>query len=293
MTDENRAGQGLQRLRSRLEDKYGIDRAVSGRPNREEAVSFSPRVEEELTPSRRQEILERVEALRPWVQGPFFLGGDVIIDGVWRKDRRWRELRAQIPDDLSGLRVLDVGTNAGFDSFMFKKLGAAQVVGVEPSVFYEQAAFLESIYSTGAEFWRMGWQQLDPTTHGAFDLIHCNGLLYHELHPLLLLQRLRAMVRTGGTLILGSMTLAEHEFDEYMRFVPDQFWGDPSWWWVPGPGALRSMLAASGFEVEGEFAATNGPPGHFPVLNRSWRARASDPASIQSSQVEALESSDG
>lgn len=131
-------------------------------------VSFSPHLPEELPSKRRAELLERVEELRPWMQGPFYFGGDLVINGPWNKHRRWEELRNHIPSDLSSVRVLDVGTNAGFDSFMFKTLGAEYVMGCEPSVFYEHAEFLESVYRSGVDFQRIGRQDLSPERHGQF-----------------------------------------------------------------------------------------------------------------------------
>jgi len=51
-------------------------------------------------------------------------------------------------------------------------------------VFIHQAEFLESIYRTGVDFRQIGWQQLDPSEHGLFDLEHCHGVLHHEPNPI-------------------------------------------------------------------------------------------------------------
>lgn len=91
---------------------------------------------------------------------------------------------------------------------------------------------------------------------------------------MLMLHRLRQVISRNGIFILGSVTLADTEFEEYMRFVADSYRGDPSWWWVPGRAAFCGMLRATGFEVEAEFGVSNGPSEHFRVMNRSVRARA-------------------
>jgi len=66
-----------------------------------------------------------------------------------------------------------------------------------PFEFIRQAHFLEEVYQSGVDFQPLAWQQLDPTKHGTFDLVHCHGVLYHELHPIALLQRLRSLAHAG------------------------------------------------------------------------------------------------
>ena len=47
--------------------------------------------------------------------------------------------------------MLDVGSNAGYDPFMFKLLGAGEVMACEPFDFFNQMEFLEGIYQTGIQ----------------------------------------------------------------------------------------------------------------------------------------------
>jgi hypothetical protein len=82
-----------------------------------------------------------------------------------------------------------------------------------------------------------------------------------------MLARLRRMLNDGGTAFIGSMMLASPELSEFVRFVPGPYYGDPTWWWVPGRLALRWMLEAAGFEVVGEIDLGDGPPGGFAVVN--------------------------
>jgi tRNA (mo5U34)-methyltransferase len=172
-----------------------------------------------------------------------------------------------VPADLSGARVLDVGCNAGYDAFMFHARGAEYVLGCEPFDFIEQAHFLQRVYKTDVDFRRLGWQDLDPAVHGRFDLVHCHGVLYHDMHPMALLQRLREMLTDDGTLYFGSMMLADPELSEHARFVPGAYYGDPTWWWVPGRLAMRWMLDTAGLEVRRQLPVHDGPPGEFATIN--------------------------
>jgi SAM-dependent methyltransferase len=242
----------------------------------EALVRFSPDLPRKLEPAERERLASAADELSPWLQGPFLLGGDLVVGGLWRNDLRWEGLGKEVATDLSGQRVLDIGSNAGYDPFMFKLRGAEHVLGCEPWGFIEQARFLESIYESGVDLQQLGWQQLDPERHDRFDLVHCNGVLYHERNPLELLDSLFRLTEPGGTLLLGSMMLPDPEQAELARFIPGSYYEDPTWWWVPGRQALRKMIEAAGFQVMDDFGEAPGPPGEFPVVNgyvRAVRAR--------------------
>jgi tRNA (mo5U34)-methyltransferase len=264
---------GLEGIRSAVSRQLGTDRPATPEVDPAGLVRFSPDLPERLSPERRAELAARAEELHPWLQGPFLLGGDLVVGGAWRTDGRWAVLAPEVSDDLSASRVLDVGSNAGYDAFMFNLRGAREVVACEPFEFHSQALFLESIYRTGVDFRQIGWEALDPGDHGRFELVHCNGVLYHERDPLLLLERLRAMLADDGLLLLGSMVLADLELADHMRFVPGSYYGDPTWWWVPGRMAIRRLLAQAGLRAEAEFGLAPGPPGEFATSTVYVRAR--------------------
>jgi tRNA (mo5U34)-methyltransferase len=237
---------------------------------------FSTALPARLPESEEEHLRAEIATLSPWLQGPFYVGGDVVIEGLWRNDQRWEVMREHVPD-LQGKRVLDVGSNAGYDPFMFHVLGATEILACEPFEFIAQARFLESIYNTGTRFEQIGWQRLNPEVHGTFDLIHCNGVLYHEPNPMGMLQRIRTMLADSGQLLLGSMMLASAELSEHARFVRHDYAGDPTWWWVPGRLALRWMMEAAGLEPEALPFLFDGPRGSFEVVNGYFRGRPSEP----------------
>lgn len=257
----------MARIREVVGQQLGVERPLAVEVDPATLPCFGKDLPAELSPERRAELLAEVERLDPWLQGPFWLGGDLVIGGAWRNDGRWLGFGEEVPANLSGKRVLDVGSNAGYDPFMFHLRGAKYVLGAEPFMFIEQARFLERIYATGVDFQPLGWQDLDPAVQGTFDLVHCHGVLYHEMHPMALLQRLREMLAPGGTLYFGSMMLADPEMSEYARFVPGAYYDDATWWWVPGRLAMRWMLESVGFDVRRQLAVHDGPPGEFATIN--------------------------
>ncbi len=262
----------MAQVRDAVERQLGTAHPQGGDFDPAALVRFSPDLPEQLSATERSRLVERAKELEPWLQGPFLLGGHLVVGGVWRIDSRWHNLGPEVPSDLRGQRVLDVGSNAGYDPFMFNLRGPDYVLGCEPFGFVEQAKFLESIYRTGVDFQPIGWQGLDPERHGRFELVHCHGVLYHEVDPVDLLVRLYEMTARGGTLLFGSMMLADPTLADLVRFVPRAYFGDDTWWWVPGPLALRSMIESVGFEVERTFGESTGPPGEFATMNGYVRA---------------------
>ena len=280
MTDADDTGtqieQAMAGVRAAVKQQLGSARVLHQKVDIDELPRFSPDLALSLDPKVRSQLLAQVESLQPWLQGPFFLGGDLIVGGVWGSHDRWQILDEHV-GDVRGRRVLDVGSNAGYDSFMFRIKGAAEVFACEPHEFIRQARFLEGIYRTGVRFEPLGWQELDPAEHGTFDLVYCHGVLYHEAHPMAMLDRLRAMVAPGGRLLLGSMMLADPELSEYARFIPNSYYDDSTWWWVPGRLAMRWMLEAVGFRITAEFGRHEGPPGEFATVNGYLEAVLSAP----------------
>jgi SAM-dependent methyltransferase len=236
-------------------------------------IRFAPDLPESLGEHERAELIARAEQLAPWLQGPFLIGGDLVVGGAWRTDSRWVTLGPEVPESLAGMRVLDIGSNAGYDPFRFTLRRPDHLLACEPFAFIEQARFLESIYKTGIEFRQTGWQALSAEVDGKFDLVHCHGVLYHEVDPLGLLDKLYEMTEPGGLCLFGSMMHADPLHADLARFVPLDYFGDETWWWVPGPVAMREMVEAVGFQVEKSFGVSAGPSGEFATINGYFRAR--------------------
>lgn len=187
---------------------------------------------------------------------------------------RWRALDAQADLRLTGCRVLAVGPGAGDDAAAFARRGARYALACEPRPGPGAAERRRSDEQPAVELRDAGWDELDPSRDGTFDLVHCNGLLHRVPEPLTLLRNLRRLISPGGSLLICSMMLAEPERSEFLRFVPDRYAGDPSWWFVPGRLAFRWLVETAGFEVELEFGELEGPRDGLPMMSGYLRARA-------------------
>ncbi len=163
-----------------------------------------------------------------------------------------------------GRSFADVGCMWSVDgaiAFAAEAAGAARVTGVD--VMEESAAYRAEHARRGSQVRFVRGDLHDPETVravGPHEVVWCSGVLYHAPHPLLTLERLRAL--TTGTLILATETLplrgTRCEFAPRPGSHPgltDPFRpeaGYVNWYWGMSPGAVRAMLEATGFRVEEE-----------------------------------------
>lgn len=107
-----------------------------------------------------------------------------------------------LPQDASGLRVLDIGCRDGFFSFAMEARGA-KVTGVDyaPSstTGFDVAA---RILDSKVEYVVENVYDLDPQRYGRFDIVFFLGVLYHLRNPLLALDRIRQILNPGGLLFV-------------------------------------------------------------------------------------------
>ncbi len=173
----------------------------------------------------------RFEDLRGHFHSPFDFGNGLVTRPPHVERRFRRRLRLlQIPADLSGKTVLDIGAWDGYFSFEFERRGAKRVLAIDsyawtprPEGFprgLECFLLAREFFGSKVEYQRLDVQDLSPTAVGSFDLVFCAGVLYHMRHPLLALEKIRSV--TAGQLILETHQLipAVHESAPLIRFFP-------------------------------------------------------------------------
>lgn len=218
----------------------------------------------------RFQIEQDVNRLGPWFHN-LNLNGVATAPGHFLGDYpadKFARFAALVPEDLTGLSVLDIGCNAGFYSFEMRRRGAARVVGIDADERYlEQARFAAlALGETGVEFRRLS--TYDVAALGErFDLVIFMGVLYHLRHPLLALDLIREHV-AGDMLLFQSLTrgpatvaevAADYDFDQsdhfqrpdYPRlaFIEREWAHDWTNWWVPNRAGVEAMLRAAGFSI--------------------------------------------
>jgi tRNA (mo5U34)-methyltransferase len=180
---------------------------------------------------------------------------------------KWQQIAPHLPDDLSGVRALDIGCNAGFYSFELARRGA-DVVAIDIDEHYLRQArwaaarldLLETI-----EFRQAGVYEL-ARMRERFDLVLLLGVLYHLRHPLLALDIVAE--RLAGTLVLQTLTLpgdarlqTPHDLPldrrERMRdpgwpamaFIEHELAGDATNWWAADRACVEAMVRSCGLRV--------------------------------------------
>jgi tRNA (mo5U34)-methyltransferase len=154
-------------------------------------------------------VLERVPL---WFHTFSLNGSGVYTPGIAR-DHRYR-LRA-IPEDLTGARVLDVGTFDGFYAFLAERRGAARVLAVdnEQYVAWIRGRFgielepgagfraIAELLRSAVDYRRL--DALDVERLGeTFDVIFCFGVLHRVEAPLTLIRVLGECLAPGGRIIV-------------------------------------------------------------------------------------------
>jgi tRNA (mo5U34)-methyltransferase len=179
------------------------------------------------------------------------LGDGIVTPGVDNTLSRMAAL--ELPSDLSGKSVLDIGAWDGFFSFEAERRGAGRILATDSYCWSGEGwgtkeGFLTAsrILGSRADDMEIDVMDLSPERVGTFDLVLFVGVLYHLRHPLLGLERVASV--TGDQLIFDSYTAMTKETDPVMIFYPGtELNDDPTNWWGPNPPAVEAMLRDVGF----------------------------------------------
>jgi tRNA (mo5U34)-methyltransferase len=215
-------------------------------------------------------LARRIEELSPWFH-------NMELDGIRTAPDhflgdypagKFRHLAAELPQDMGGVTVLDIGCNAGFHAIEMKRRGAARVVGIdEDDRYLEQARLACEV--TGNEVELRKLSVYDVAALGErFDIVLFMGVLYHLRHPLLALDLLHEHV-TRDLLVFQSLQRGSGEvawpredygFDETdqfhnpgwpkLHFVEREYAHDWTNWWIPNRACSEAMLRAAGYAIE-------------------------------------------
>ena len=216
----------------------------------------------------RQQLSHKITALGEWFH-------NINLHGIWTApdhflgdfpNLKWKHVATDIPEDLSGAHVLDIGCNGGFYSIQMKKRGAARVLGIDVDDRYlNQARFAANTLGVEIEFEKRSVYDVD-TIPGQFDYVFFMGVLYHLRYPLYALDKVVKKVRGRlifQTMLRGSQQSREWQQDYHfwntqifsdpdfpcMYFIEKRYAGDYTNWWIPNCGAAEGMLRSAGLEI--------------------------------------------
>jgi tRNA (mo5U34)-methyltransferase len=220
-------------------------------------------------PEPYESIESAINRLGPWFHNLHLPDGSQTVPDHRLGDfptRCWELFQRELPHDLTGWHVLDVGCNAGFYSFEMARRGA-QVVGIDLDERYlMQARWAAQQYQLTDRV-RFENRQVYDLAHDprTFDLVLFLGVFYHLRYPLLGLDILAEKVRR--LMVFQTLTMPDravlsqidnrglNERGEMlqngwpkMAFIEYRLANDPTNWWAPNHAAILAMLRTTGLE---------------------------------------------
>lgn len=188
----------------------------------------------------------------------------------------------QIPDDLTGKRVLDVGAWDGFWAFEALRRGAKFVIAIDD--------FSDTCGKATNANRNEEWKTLDLCAKAlgygrghlncyecsvyeveeVVDVVFCFGVLYHLIDPMRALRRLRGCLHRGGTIHIETAILdrCKSVYSDYVytgdecvaEFYPNDEYGmNHSNWWVGTLKFWANLVQATGFQNIEYWKLTDAP----------------------------------
>lgn len=157
--------------------------------------------------------------------------------------------KMQLPLDLKGCRVLDIGPSDGFFSREAHKRGAEIVCVDYRDKSQSGFAVMEKLYGHAFDYHRLNLYDLPSANLGQFDIIFFLGVLYHLPDMLRGLTIVRALSR-------GDVYLETHSENDFCPdisaaryYVGATLSKDWTNFWAPNRLCLLDMLYDVGFDV--------------------------------------------
>jgi tRNA (mo5U34)-methyltransferase len=173
-----------------------------------------------------------------------------------------------IPQDLSGKTVLDVGANDGYFSFLAEKRNAAKVVaidvfqgnkpedgrvgiGQDGKTFLKTFALARKALNSNVVYENIDLFEIESLSL-AFDLIFLFGLYYHLEDPV---KGLRAVVKNlnpGGLLLFEGLVRAGNRKPDLHRFAESEI--EPTTFYSANTSWLLEAFRNAGLEMVGKIS---------------------------------------
>jgi tRNA (mo5U34)-methyltransferase len=206
------------------------------------------------------------------------------------RDHRYRI--PAIPDDFSGMSVLDVGTFDGFYAFLAEAWGARRVVAVDNEQYRawvrdrwgielrggEGFRAIGELLGSRVEYRRLDAFELDRLGE-QFDFIFCFGILHRVDNPLGLLAALRRRLSGGGRVLLETYGVEDRGLEKsaaiHVCEAGEVYARDDYVYWGFTSGGLDRIARHAGFAGFDRFDAPV-IDGHPRVIG-TLRARSRGP----------------
>src|SRR5256714_5572842 len=198
-------------------------------------------------------VRHQVEAERYWFQRVELFPGE--YSPGWDDPAEGKLPYFGLPEDLTGMRVLDIGCAEGFFSFEAERRGAREVIGIDSfSDSVRRFNIVKEARQSNATAFLMNVYDLEPERLGTFDLVLFYGVFYHLKHPQYALERIRSICT--GSLLFQTHVFEDPAFSDtpLARFYPHGMLSgpqgehfDPTVFWLFNSTCCAAMLDHLGF----------------------------------------------
>jgi len=170
-----------------------------------------------------------------------------VLKGRWDMEKYLKHY--QIPEDLNGKTVLDIGPANGFFSFeMFKRGAEVVAIDVNKECWSED---LNNLMSANVKFKIKDLATIDES-FGKFDIVFCSNMLQH--HPDLVgnIQRIKKITKNMAILCMGVMQDSQFRDNPIARFVGGPGGGGGGkilgFYWKPNMKCFSKIAEFAGFK---------------------------------------------
>lgn len=228
------------------------------------------------TTEERNALYAEIKAIPNWYH-IVDLGDDIMTPGEFCLSDDLEHY--PFPEEMQGMRVLDVGASNGFYSYEFERRGAAEVVALDLGSWLDHdwsprfrrdleqyskedlASFDQKMMRAGFELIgrelgstrvrkeEMSIYDISPERLGMFDLVFSGALLMHVRDPILGIQRMRSVCKDDGAIVISTSASMEEIDAPVARFAG--MWNECNFWQM-NPACVKQVLVACDFELTGE-----------------------------------------
>lgn len=224
-----------------------------------ELIKYNSRKDGEMEGYSKEEMGAQRELSIKFAWGHNHDFGTFVMDGIL-KDRHIEILAAfidklELPSNLVGKRVLDIGVWCGGTSLLLAGMGA-EVDAIEEVVKYGECAWFlftqfEKLFIKKPEIIIRSFYDLSNDMvrehYGLqeYDYVIFPGVLYHLTDPIVALRILFNSLKDGGELYLETAIATHHSGQELVYQGPQKTGNN---WFSPSISALFRMTQDVGFE---------------------------------------------
>jgi len=163
-----------------------------------------------------------------------------------------------LPDDMSGMTVLDIGAWDGFYSFACEQRGA-DVTASDKFVWEGREIsggmkasdygfdFAHKHLNSKVKKLFASVEELDPKKHGKFDIVLMLGVIYHATDPIGYLKK--AMEMSNNLVCIEThVDLMHLDYPAARYYIAHELNNDSTNFWGPNALAVRGMMTDLGYK---------------------------------------------